>query len=80
MTERTFGGRTLAELKKLRKHPPDGANFYLALLDAAPVLFQLAEDYETLETFVQTLVEKIEKTADPSTGDNQRAVALEALN
>ena len=59
MAKRTFGGRSVADLKKLRRNPADGGVFYLALLDAAPDLFQLSEDFETLEIFAQSLVEKI---------------------
>ena len=35
MTDRTFGGLTLSELKELRRNSADGAKFYMALLDAA---------------------------------------------
>ena len=79
MTERTFGGRSLAELKKLRKNPTDGGIFYLALLDAMPELFQLADDLESLDMFLQSVVEKIEKAANTSTANDQRQEALEAL-
>ena len=79
MTERAFGGRTLAELKELRRNPADGAVFYTALLAAAPDLFQLADDYETLEAFVQDLVENFEKAADPSIAEDQRAVAMDDI-
>jgi hypothetical protein len=79
MTERTFGGHTLVDLKKFRRHPADGANFYLAFLEAAPEMFQLAEEFETLESFVFSLVEKIDKAADPSTGDDQRVKILDDL-
>jgi len=79
MAKRTFGGRSVAELKKLKKNPADGGIFYMALREAAPDLFQLSEDFETLEIFVQSLVEKIEKAADASTTSEQRTEALQAL-
>ena len=67
MTRRKFGGRPLAELKKLRKNPADGGVFYVALLDAAPDLFQLSEDFTILEKYVRSIVLQIEKAANPST-------------
>ena len=79
MAKRTFGGRSVADLKKLRRNPADGGVFYLALLDAAPDLFQLPEDFETLEIFVQSLVEKIEAAADASATNEQRTEALQTL-
>ena len=63
----------------MRRHPADGVNFYMARLDAAPELFQLTVDYDALEAFVQSLVEKIEKAADPSIGDGQHTETLQAL-
>jgi len=79
MTRRKFGGRPLAELKKLRKNPADGGVFYVALLDAAPDLFQLAEDFSILEKYVRSIVLQIEKAANPSTGNDQRQKALQSL-
>ncbi|MBC8339646.1 MAG: hypothetical protein ISR51_05410 [Rhodospirillales bacterium] len=79
MSERTFGGHSLAEIKKLRNNPADGANFYMALRDAAPDLFQLAEDFEMLEMFVQTLVDKIEAAANGEAADTPREDILQGL-
>jgi hypothetical protein len=78
MTERTFGGHTLVDLKKLRRHPADGANFYLAFLEAAPEMFQLAEEFETLESFVLSMVKKIEKppTLPPVTTSASRYLMI----
>jgi hypothetical protein len=79
MAERTFGGRPLTELKKLRKSSVDGGIFYLALLEAAPELFQLADDFETLLAFVQSHVEKIEDAAGTSAVNGPHQEALMAL-
>jgi len=79
MNDRTFGGLTLAEIRKLSKNPADGASFYMALRDAAPDLFQLAEDFETLEMFVQSLVKKIETAADGSAAGALQEDILQGL-
>ena len=79
MTRLKFRGRPLAELKKLRKNPVDGGVFYVALLDAAPDLFQLAEDFAILEKYVRSIVLQIEKATNPSTGNDQRQKALQSL-
>ena len=79
MTRRKFRGRPLAELKKLRKNPADGGVFYVALLDAAPDLFQLVEDFAILEKYVRSIVLQLERVANPSTGNDQRQKALQSL-
>ena len=56
MTDRTFGGLTLSELKELRRNSADGAKFYMALLDASPDFFLLADEVEQLEAVIEKLV------------------------
>ncbi len=79
MRERTFGGHTLDELKSLRKSSADGAIFYMALLDAAPDLFMLAEEVETLEAVVEKLVSTLEKAAAEVSAQDKDAEALRNL-
>ena len=63
MTDRTFGGLTLSELKELRRNPADGAKFYMALLDAAPDFFRLADEVEQLEAVFEKLVTALKAVA-----------------
>ena len=79
MTRRNFGGRPLVELKNLRKNAADGGVFYVALLEAAPDLFQLAEEFAILEKYVRSIVLQLERVANPSTGNDQRQKALQSL-
>ncbi|NQU62065.1 MAG: hypothetical protein HQ512_13115 [Rhodospirillales bacterium] len=58
--ENTFGGHSLHDLKELRKNPADGGRFYLALLDAAPDLFNLAKENETLKNLIKKMVSEFE--------------------
>ncbi len=53
----------MAELRGLRRHPADGAKFYLALLDAAPDLFLLANEVEDLTAMIRNLVSVLEAVA-----------------
>ena len=70
-TKRTFGGQTLDDLKALRKNSTDGANFYMALLDASPDLFKCAEESGVLLVLIKKLVSALEKAASEVAAQDQ---------
>ncbi len=75
MVDRTFGGYTLKELRLLRRNSTDGANFYLALLEAAPDFFALADEVHVLEGIIEKMVSTLETVA----GEMERRQETEAL-
>ena len=75
MAQRTFGGHTLGEIKQLRRDSTDGARFYLALLDAAPDFFALADEVQALEGFIEKMVSTLESVA----GEMERRENADAL-
>ncbi len=79
MTEKTFGGHTLDELKSLRTSCADGAKFYMALLNASPDLFKLADEVEALEAIIERLVSTLETAADEVSGRGKGAEALRTI-
>ncbi len=79
MTEKIFGGHTLDELIELRVNPPDGANFYLALLEAAPDLFARAEEADVLEAFIEKLVAKLDAVVSEAAVRGEDGDALQSL-
>ena len=79
MTEKTFGGRTLDELIELRVNPPDGANFYMALLEAAPDLFARAGEADVLEAFIEKLVGKLDAVVSEAAARGEDGDALQSL-
>jgi len=79
MAERTYGGHTLKKLRSLRKNPPDGAEFYMALREAARDLFAAAEDLEHLKVFINELVLTVERAADAAAKPNPGGGSDETL-
>ena len=79
MTEKTFGGHTLDELIDLRNSPPDGAKFYLALLEAAPDLFARAEEADVLEAIIEKMVAKLDAVASEAAARGDDGEALQSL-
>ncbi len=79
MTDRTFGGHTLSELKTLRKNSADGARFYMALLDAAPDFFHLANEVEQFEAVIEKLVTTLEAAAGEMEAKGEGGAALDSL-
>ncbi len=79
MAEKTFGNHTLNELIDLRSNPPDGAKFYLALLEAAPDLFARAEEADVLEAIIEKLVSKLDAVASEAARRGEDGEALQAL-
>ncbi len=79
MTNKTFGGHTLSELKTLRKNSADGARFYMALLDAAPDFFHLADEVEQLEAVLEKLVTTLEAVAGNMEAKGESGAALDSL-
>lgn len=79
MTKRTFGGLTLSELTALRRNSADGAKFYMALLDASPDLFRLAEDVEQLEAVIEKLVSTLEAAAGEMEANGESGATLDSL-
>jgi hypothetical protein len=79
MTDRTFGGLTLFELKELRRNSADGAKFYMALLDASPDFFLLADEVEQLEAVIEKLVSTLEAAAGEMEEKGQGGAILDSL-
>ncbi len=79
MTERTFGGHTLDELRSLRKNSADGAKFYMALLDASSDMFKLAYEVEALEAIIEGLVSTLETAAGEVSDRGKGAEALRTI-
>lgn len=79
MTKRTFGQLTLNELKELRKNPADGAKFYMALLNASPDFFRLADEVEQLEAVIEKLVTTLETVAGEMEAKGESGAALDSL-
>lgn len=67
------------ELISLRKNSADGAKFYLALLDASPDLFKLADEVEALEAIIEKLVSTLETAADEVSDRGKGAEALRTI-
>lgn len=80
MSDRTYGNHTLRELISLRQNSTDGAEFYLALLDAAPDFFELASEVETLEATIEKLVSTLERAAAEVSYRDTDAPALKTLD
>ena len=79
MPEKTFGGHTLDELTELRSNPADGAKFYMALLEAAPELFERAEEADVLEAIIEKLVSKLDAVASEAAARGEDGEALQSL-
>jgi len=79
MTKRTFGGLTLSELKALRRNSTDGAKFYMALLDALPDFFRLADEVEQLEAVIEKLVTALEAVAGEMEARGEGGATLDSL-
>ncbi len=79
MKDRTFGGHSLSELKALRKNPADGAKFYMALLDASPDFFLLADEAEQLEAVIEKLVTTLEAVAGEMEARGESGATLDSL-
>ncbi len=79
MTKRIFGGHTLSELKTLRRNSADGAKFYMALLDASPDFFRLADEVEQLEAAIEKLVTTLEAVAGDMEAGGEAGDSLATL-
>ncbi len=80
MGKRVFGGHTLAHLSDLRRNPTDGGAYYLALQEAAPDLFSLADEHEKLALCVQKLVTAVEAVIEDNNGGATPPGQKPALN
>lgn len=79
MTDRTFGGLTLSELKALRRNAADGAKFYMALLDASPDFFRLGDEVEQFEAVIEKLVSALEAVAGEMETKGEGGATLDSL-
>ena len=79
MTEKKFGSHTVDDLIELRSNPADGAKFYLALLEAAPDLFDRAEEADVLEDIIEKLVSKLDAVASEAAARGDDGEALQSL-